>query len=1187
MRKRDLLLGLALCGLTSVFAQQPLFVYDFDHDGQDSLNGNGHLVYGTDTIWENIHSAQSIEWRNPEAQRDCTILIYKAVYSDFTADGATTQDSWEIIPEEDNPGNNVFHLTTGDATGAADYQRVLRLYFPEGLIKDNTSYRVSYRVKANSTANSELFVVRGIDYNDVRWQYWNGAKGDQTVAISDFNPEVWTNASGVFFYLTDSLMEATAKERAGWWTNAWGHAEGIYQPNIHRMQAWFKTENSEYYVDDIKLFKSYIGGAESNQDIIRVNFGYQTNGATLAAATPFGAIDLLEGLEESEYSKVVSLTGYWEGKAENIPVRWAEFQQDGYLYVWAKLEDVESGAEDLTEDSYDSIFMTFNNVNKDFVYNGKVYPNALDEEYSKTKVVLGFQNELVLPTERAFSVTSITQQPPTFVSVEPESGSFNLTLAEDKVFKFKFSKPVYIGEEGANIRLEGAGLDDGKELVLAQDPDDENGVIATLPASIKELNGDYQMIISCIAVEKGAQTAEPVSLTYTYGDATGQAMVEYLNSDWWLKLGAGTIPLGWTVTDGDGTKVGDSYIDADGTAQNVTTFTGSRMLVNDGDHTYATSLYLAARAASVGTASYTIDLPAGAYYLNIPVAQHEASNTGNAFVTINDADGNVVLAKKELKVESVRTSAVPFAQNKLQFSVANEGSITIVISSESGWAGVAVGPVSVTNVYSSAYGYVKALNDQLAINKQLVDDNAELYAINQIYIAFAANYLEASTWSAKQPKQYNAKVEELKAQAEGMRALIASVADFQAALKNANDVIEKNQDGPLASSDAFETLKSVAAQYANHNAYEALTDVNNAAKNDLNNSAVAFNALLCGMEFSQIQPKALKVIADSLGFDWSLLPEGADVEEKIAAQTGNNVDFINVLKTAVVWGVYKKFANNDTSWMPTVEVEDTVGNISYVPELDMSDALIANSRLYTTFKGSSRKDQQNSYMPVSIGSTELFPLWTITKMEADNMCGQPWDNLCASDAQPLRDSNLGGGMNNHLIALEQTVTNVPAGKYSIGAGMSGDGARGEKILGHVYVAPVAGDTTYTVELSSAGGEWHVNPDQADRTQGINMGQMDITSDFVLTIQKDGTSWTWSRLGDPKMRLNGLADGFDYVTAEASMAEQFKQAVETFEYEILANDNAVVVGLEGKVYQSVKEVPAGTFYICNGETFFKR
>lgn len=1176
MRKRDLLFGLALCGLTSVFAQKPIFLYDFDHDGQDSLNGNGHLVYGTDTIWDNISSVQEIKWRNPDAQRDCTILIYKAVYSDFTKDGAEKQDSWEIIPEEGNEENNVFHLTTGDATGAADYQRVLRLYFPDSLIQDNSSYRISYRVKANAEAQSELFIVRGIDYNDVRWQYWNGkGKGDQTVSISDFNPEQWTNASGVFFYLSDSLMEATAKERAGWWSGSWGDADGIYQPDINRMQAWFKTENSEYYVDDIKLFKSYIGGAESNQDVIRVNFGYQTNGAALAAATPFGAIDLLE-LDPN----CVSITGVYEGEEEPVAVRWAEFHTDGYLYIWADLDE----GQDLTADYFDEVYLSFKNLNKDFVYNGNTYPNALDETFDK--VVLGFENELVIPSERAFGVVSITQQPPTFVSVDPENGSFNLSLAEDNVFKFLFSKPVYLGEDGACIRITGGDQgEEGKELILTQDPENENGVIATLPASIKSLNGDYTFIISDIMVEAGAQASTPIELTYTFGDATGQAMVEYLNSDWWLKLAASTIPLGWTVTDDNGTKEGDSYVDGDGNAQNVTTFGGSRMMVNDGDHTYATSLYLAARGASVGTASYTIDLPAGAYYLNIPVAQHESGKTGNAFVTINDAEGNVVLAKTELKVEGVRTSAIPFAQNKLQFSVANEVSITIVISSESGWDGVAVGPVSMTNVYSSAYGYVKSLNDQLAINKQLVEDNAELYANNQIYIAFAANYLEASTWSGKQPNQYTAKVEELKAQVEIFNSLTKSVADFQAALKNANATIEKNQEGPLAESDEFLALKAAAAKYASFDPYISTTvQANTDAIAELNSAALAFNALLCGMEFYQIQPKALKVIADSLGFDWSSLPEGADVDEKIAVQTGNNVDFINVLKTAVKWGIYKKFANNDVSWMPTIEVEDTLGNVSYVPELDMSDALIANSRLYTTFKGSDRKDQQNSYMPVSIGSTELFPLWTITKMEDGNMCGQPWDNLCASDAQPLRDSNLGGGYGgNNLIALEQTVTNIPAGKYSIGAGMSGDA---DKILGHVYVAPVAGDTTYTVELSHAGGDWYVNPDQADRTQGINMGQMDITSDFVLTIQKDGMAWTWSRLGDPKMRLNGLADGFDYKEAEAAMADQFKQAVETLVEVISANDNAAVAGLDGKVYQSVEEVPAGTYYISNGEKFLK-
>lgn len=1175
MRKRDLLLGLALCGLTSVFAQQPLFVYDFEQDGQDSLNGNGHLVYGTDTIWENIHSKQSIEWRNPEAQRDCTILIYKAVYSDFTADGAEKQDSWEIIPEEGNEDNHVFHLTTGDATGAADYQRVLRLYFPKDLIKDNTSYRVSYRVKANAEAQSELFVVRGIDYNDVRWQYWNGSKGDQTVSIGDFNPEVWTNASGVFFYLTDSLMEATAKERAGWWSGSWGDSEGIYQPNIHRMQAWFKTENSEYYVDDIKLFKSYIGGAESNQDIIRVNFGYQTNGAALAAATPFGAINLLEGLEESEYSKVVSLTGYYLGEAENIPVRWAEFHNDGYLYVWANLDDIESGAEDLTEDWFDSVFMTFNNVNKDFVYNGKVYPNALDEEYSKTKVVLGFQNELVIPTQRAFSVSSITQQPPTFVSVEPETGSFNLTLAEDNVFKFKFSKPVYIGEEGANIRLEGAGLGDGKELVLAQDPDDENGVIATLPASIKELNGDYQMIISCIAVEKGGQTAEPVELTYTYGDATGQAMVEFLNSDWWLKLGANTLPLGWQFGD---VRIGDSYIDADGNAQNVTTYgSGVRLLDNGSSATYKQTIYFCNRDGAKSMIygkqeGSKLHLAAGSYYITAPLGVHDGNGADGADPKITvyglEDNTNVALAPSAMKIGGDRSSAVAFAENKFMFTVATEGDYVIEISCEVGTPkGVALAPVTVTNVYSAAYGYVKALNDQLAIMKELIDQNGAAYVASPLFKEFSANYEAASVWSAKQPKQYDAKVEELKGYISAFKDLLTSVSDFETALANANNVITNNADGPLADREEFATLKSIAAQYASYDAINtASVEANKEATNALNNAANNFIVLLKGMAFYQVQPQALSDLADSLGFDWSSLPEGAKISDKIAAQTGNNVDFINVLKTAVKWAIYKKFANNDIAWMPTKEVEDTLGNITDVPYLDVSTAFILNPLWRTT----GRENKITGY--------NEMPGWTLSGFDlanvGDRYYGHAWYNAAATADDPFHDSQIGCGWFNGLWA-SQEISNLPAGQYLVGAGVAcDDGAPWD-------VRIKTADSTLLQFTLKSNNNWTADPNS---NCSFDTLALDVDK-FTFELGQDGKGG-WSQADHPQMILIGLNSAFNYIEAEAAMDAEFKQAIETVALQIVEAQDGLVTGLNGVLYNSVEEVPAGTFYILNGQVILK-
>lgn len=1164
MRKRDLLFGLALCGLTSVFAQKPIFLYDFDQDGQDSLNGNGHLVYGTDTIWDNISSVQEIKWRNPDAQRDCTILIYKAVYSDFTADGATKQDSWEIIPEENNPGNNVFHLTTGDATGAADYQRVLRLYFPEDMIEDNSSYRISYRVKANAEAQSELFIVRGIDYNDVRWQYWNGkGKGDQTVSISDFNPEQWTNASGVFFYLSDSLMEATASERAGWWSGSWGDSKGIYQPDINRMQAWFKSENSEYYVDDIALYKSYIGGAESNQDVIRVNFGYQTNGATLAAATPFGAIDLLE-LDPN----CVSITGVYEGEEEPVAVRWAEFHTDGYLYIWADLED----GQDLTADYFDEVYLSFKNVNKDFVYNGNTYPNALDETFDK--VVLGFENELVIPSERAFGVVSITQQPPTFVSVDPENGSFNLSLAEDNVFKFLFSKPVYLGEDGACIRITGGDQgEEGKELILTQDPENENGVIATLPASIKSLNGDYTFIISDIMVEAGAQASTPIELTYTFGDATGQAMVEYLNSDWWLKLGANTLPAGWQFGD---VRIGDSYIDGDGNAQNVTTYgSGIRLLDNGSSATYKLTIYFCNRDGAKSMIygkqdGYKLHLPAGSYYLNVPLGVHDGNGAdgSNPMVTVYGLEdpSNIVLASTSAQFGGDRQSAVAFAQNKYMFTVDTEADYVIEISCECGTPkGLALAPVSVTNVYSSAYGYVKALNDQLAIMKELIDQNGAAYVASPLFKEFSANYEAASVWSAKQPKQYDAKVEELKGYISAFKELLTSVSDFGTALANANNVITNNAEGPLADREEFATLKSIAAQYASYDAINtASVEANKEATNALNDAANNFIVLLKGMAFYQVQPQALKALADSLGFDWSSLP--ADVEEKLAAQTGHNVDFINVLKTAVKWGIYKKFATGDVAWMPTKEVEDTLGNLSNVPYLDVTEAFIYNPLWCTT----GRNNKITGY--------NEMPGWTLSGFDlanvGDRYYGHAWYNAAATAEDPFHDSQIGCGWNNGLWATQE-ISNLPAAQYLVGAGLACDDAAPWD------VKVTSGDATLLQFTLKSNNNWTANPND-----NVSFDTLTLDVDqFALSLGQDGKGG-WSQCDHPQMVLIGVNPSYNYVLAETSMAAQFEQAVETLADEISDDNIAAVAGLDGKVYLSVEEVPAGTYYISNGEKFLK-
>ena len=108
-------------------------------------------------------------------------------------------------------------------------------------------------------------------------------------------------------------------------------------------------------LDNISLVRSSIGGAEYNGDVIRVDFGYETNLSDIAAAATFKAVAIDNTL--------VTVTGGEKTKAEfgstEIEVLDVEYHLDGFMYIW-----VAANIGELVDDG-DTIKVSFTNPKND------------------------------------------------------------------------------------------------------------------------------------------------------------------------------------------------------------------------------------------------------------------------------------------------------------------------------------------------------------------------------------------------------------------------------------------------------------------------------------------------------------------------------------------------------------------------------------------------------------------------------------------------------------------------------------------------------------------------------------------------------------------------------------------------------------------------------------------------------
>ena len=309
----SLLLGLGL--MTPAQAQKnadQLFFYGFEDnmtsfkDSSNVLDTISKLRYyikeGSNGAFTDVET-----WTLDPVIYDTLLLMWNGVQPCQDNDKSVrANDTYDCIYEETDAhskamsdlgavgGNYYLHFKTDknvkqstDAEKTAesgDYQGCL--FIRDIPIEDYTSYRLVYYRKTNQPDKAKMYsgILRGF-YNSEKSLSMNGESGNEfmlheTTGITS----TWQRVTVMAYYQNDSVANHHCYAAGYWWTSSWNRmaADGserifIEQPDKFFVRLTFSAPDVDYFIDDIALYKSWIGGAEYNKDIIRVDFGYQTN----------------------------------------------------------------------------------------------------------------------------------------------------------------------------------------------------------------------------------------------------------------------------------------------------------------------------------------------------------------------------------------------------------------------------------------------------------------------------------------------------------------------------------------------------------------------------------------------------------------------------------------------------------------------------------------------------------------------------------------------------------------------------------------------------------------------------------------------------------------------------------------------------------------------------------------------
>ena len=1201
MKKCDLLLaGAMLLGFgATAQAQEQLFFFGFE-DGTASFTDSANALDSITQLQYYSHKGSNGGGLKPEEFElgptyDTTMLVLNGI-----SPNVDRGDTYDIIEDLEGGHRGEFeamgaeggmryfkYMASGEGDPCEDYKANL---FVRALpISDYTSYRLSMYIKASAAEGQmNIDLLRGF-YNSEKQFSMSGEQnsGEFKLVKNNFETERWERVTMMSYYQNDSVANRYMYQAGYWWENSWlKNIDGtdynmIVQPDQYFVRLSFSGPGVTYYVDDMALTKSWIGGAEYYQNIMRVDFGYDTNLAELCNASPLKAIKL-----PTEYFKISGTDNLTGKYFDEIPVSAAEYHNDGYLYMWIDEEE--------SFDYYEDVKVSFTNPEDkglQLKYDGSLYPMALDTNWVNAgKIVPDFAGE---PAFFNPSVTALSmeQMPPVYESSEPEDGSFNLAT-DTRSIDITFNKNIYVkvgqydpaDTTSVIVVMRAAG---SQEIWVptAYNADTYTVTFSRQEGNTSSLAGDYEFDIVQARATARTPQAEKKTITLSFGEA-GTAPVYYLNDPFSAKDEngnllnvSGSVPYGFIKSDDNGVLQGNG----------AAAVGGSRLMYFGEGGEFMYGMYLCQRAASTeGTVTYgemegyELTLPAGQIQVTFNAGGWDGATPDLYFTMYSADDPETLLVDETIKVtKAFKANEVVTGSTSCRFvvDIPAAGNYILKWTNRSGWSGNTVANINVSNIFSAAYQYVQAYNEALAAAQGTIA-SAEANAIygGEYLNTFKATIATKEGFKSTSPTAYNNIVAEIKAATADMSARMKNVDNYYKAYNAAIGIDTLYQDS-LGYNElvAYAAVKKAIADYAeldvtvkNNDELNAITaEVNGLTKAMTDRCAIidefdaniadAIDALEEQTLFADIaEYKALQsaynankdaakfaITDDELkAINTALSNAISSLNNKVAAASALTTQVKSLAEMAEALEVDFGAMTEDLASQLALELEDNQA-LANVYKLGIKAALetmmagdgideagmdmsgfIQNSILYTAIKGYSTPDYQNN--PHNGGNAVKF---------SDQMSSQPeklmpgWTIESQGGNVYMMNLNTGDVSDSQLaldwganVTFTQELTNLPAGKYSFSIAPICDAAN--QLTGEIVFIQETeqGQVVDTLNMSS-----DINPDRMISFDYYG-GDLKLFVHFV-------DANTWSRYNE----INGLTlieplKGYDYAAAaEASKA----------------------------------------------------
>ncbi|MCQ2064863.1 MAG: hypothetical protein MJY66_03280 [Bacteroidaceae bacterium] len=1153
-------------GLTSFEdSSKPAQVIDhIDYFADDpTSSGDWTIVYTKDSVMNLLNGYSPA---NRSGEKDVVSIVedaegaHELEFTEMGAEGGSKWLKWQTAGAFSNE----------DGSLCNDYEANL---FIRGLeIEDQTSYRLVFYLKSTGTSGTvQAGIFRG-QYNSEKPLSMNGASGNEfLLELKEFKQDVWQRHTLMSYYQNDSVATNHMYKAGYWWNDSWkvtvtdpeSGEEKTYnkidQFDTYFVRFAFRSPGSTFYVDDIALYKSWIGGAECNADIIRVDFGYETNLATLAKADPNGAIKL-----PGEYFSVMGIDEEQSPEPMEIKVLSAEYHADGYLYMW--LDD--------DCDYYKDIKVNFTNPVDDpklaLKYTGSLYPKSLDTEWVDAgKLVPNFENEFVLPNPDVFA-TSLEFLPPTVASADPENGSFNLDPAT-KNFNVTFSKEVYVdiaagvNTNGVLATLKAAGV---SEYCLPTAYDADTYTVTFTRQGSGELKGDYEFTV--MNMRAGEEDSYEKGPDYTMSLSFGPADVapEILSEINFNNMQTSE----YQATEIDGFSTNESCV----------------MKVGEFQGLYEKALMFGLYGVNVPNGapvlSYTISIDkADTYNVYFGTSGCNKGSWNDAckmIVTIVDAEGNELASYTEEGSENKpdeggQVTAIDENGFKVAFPAAGDYTLKFTLPNENSWSGGHKGGrvlyfVRLMNNFSSAYAYIDKFNTayQKAQDKAAVAAQTSEKYTGAYYDSFVALIKFYNGFSDTKPSRYNTVVDSLNVATSNMQkrmdavdamytsfdaaqakaestdtvygktaaniALKAAIAKFTgidptvlsddsvASVKKILDDAVAAVDNRIKITQAYEqevadNLSTIEAEgalkqfkeYAEMvSTYEKYNSVDKIAATD-DEITGATEALLAGRRgynnavaavgAKTMQIKALAELAEAYDVDFG--SAAADVAARLASATEDDQELAEIYKQAIKAKIYSLIAAG--------ELDPAGENIELYP-------FITNYALYNVMAKEDMEYYFYSYSSVwryrlktNITFTDnVFPGWTVSGVFGSAHVGNEgrnWDTEA-----PVFDAGLSCDWTSGAV-ISGTISGLPVGVYSLGANVQ----HGVDNCTFQVTVPEGMDSTMTMAKS---------------TGVLTMDEVLLPAGEASIKYSIGSGNGWDYIYDFTAIMTGIDDNFQYEAA---------------------------------------------------------